>query len=305
MVVWVVILLSLLAVGLGSRQVFALTLTQRMEHDWQASYVAQAALQRLVTVLSTDVTPKADGFSDLWADDQAQFAKAPFGAGSWTISVADEERNINLNTASAEVLARLFEQVGLMREDEARAAADAVLDWRDEDKDTHEDGAEDFYYLGLERSYECQDGLFENREELRLIRGITPEAARALEPYVTVAGLGAVNINTAPVEVLQALGLSEEGVNGVVFYRAGEDNVEGTPDDRMIGAVTAIAAELGTWLPKEDLPRLQELLGEGVFTVMSEAFTFSIQATVEGAAHPLHVEGAVDRAGRLLYWSEA
>ncbi len=304
MVVWVIMLLSLLAAGLGSRQVFALGLVQRMEQELQASYIASAAVQQAMTLLQQDATPKADGLADSWANDQTPLASHAFGSGAYTIRLVDEERRLNLNTAPVGILQRLLEQVGRMREEDAQAVADAVVDWRDKDSDAGEDGAEDFYYLSLERAYECKDAPFENVEELALIRGMTPMVYRRVAPYLTVYGSGQVNLNTAPVDVLHALGFSDEGVNGVVFYRAGEDNVEGTADDRMIGAIAAIGPELSRSLPKEDLPVLMQLLQEGLVGVGSDAFRAQIEARVTDAKYPVHVEAVMTREGRIHLWME-
>ncbi len=202
-------------------------------------------------------------------------------------------------------MARLLEQVGQMPEEPAQTVADAVVDWRDEDHDTRAHGAENFYYLGLDRAYGCKDAPFENVEELLLMRGMTAQVYRRVEPFVTVYGSGSVNINTAGVEVLRALGLSEDGVNGVVFYRAGEDNMEGTGDDRAVESVEAIMSELRPHLPKEDLAPLTELLHQGRLTVMSQAFRVTCDARVTDSNYPLHVEAVVTRDGQIDLWTES
>jgi len=318
-VVWTIMLLSLLAASLGSRQVFALSLVQRVEQDLQAFYIATAAVQQAITLLQQEVFPKADGFSDPWANNQAAFADRVFDPGTYTIGdtviqggvpsmrygLVDEERRLNLNTVSATIIARLLEQVGQMREDEARTVADSIVDWRDEDQEAGERGAEDFYYLGLDRAYECKDAPFENVEELRLIRGMTPEVYDRVAPFVTVYGSGGVNVNTAGVEVLRALGFTEEGVNGVVFFRAGEDNAEGTADDRVVVALTALVMELGAYLPKEDLNQVTQLLQDGVLTVDAQAFRMTIEARVADGKHPLRVEAVVTRDGDIALWRES
>jgi general secretion pathway protein K len=318
-VVWTIMLLSLLAAGLGARQVFALNLVQRMEANLSESYLAMAGVQRAITVLQRDLTPHADGFADAWSHDPASFADQVFGEGTYTVGypvmqqgvsgvrygVIDEERKLNLNTAPTDLLQRALEQVGQLREDEARTVAESVLDWRDEDHETRDHGAENFYYLGLDHGYECKDGPFENLEELLLVRGVTPALYQRLAPLLTVYGGGSVNINTALVEVLSALGLSEDGVNGVVFFRAGEDNVEGTMDDRFIASLAAIQPELSAYIGKEDANQLTQLLQEGVLTVGSQAFRVMVDARAAADGVPLHVECVVDRAGQVSLWKES
>lgn len=99
------------------------------------------------------------------------------------------------------------------------ALVDAILDWLDynDDDNEHPDGAENDYYLGLENPYPCKNGPMDSIEELLLIKGFTPEfyfgdpevdpPQAPLSEYLTVHGdwMGAVNVNTAPWEVLLAM----------------------------------------------------------------------------------------------------
>lgn len=316
-IVWMIALLSVLVAGLGSRGAFALDLTARLNRQLQASYIARAGVQRVVTILADDPTPDFDGFSDYWVDNQALFANRQFGEGSFTVSyvlpgassspiygLMDEDRKLNLNTMPVEVFQHLLQQVGGMREDEARAAAEAIVDWRDEDQEPHPHGAEDFYYLGFSTAYESKDGPFENTEELLFVRGMTVEVFDRVAPYITVYGSGQVNVNTASPTVLRALGLSVDGVNGIVFYRAGEDNSERTADDRAVSAVNAISAELAQAVLREDAPRLNQLVQANLLTVRSDAFRVSMIAQVPEGAFPVHLECVVDREGQVHAWAE-
>lgn len=316
-IVWVLTLLSVLVAGLGSRGAFALDLTARLDQQLQASYIARAGVQQVVTILADDPTLEFDGFSDYWMDNQALFANRRFGEGSFTVSyvspgasappiygLMDEDRKLPLNTMPVEVFQALLQEAGGMREDEARAAAEAIVDWRDEDQEPHPHGAEDFYYQGRSPAYECKDGPFESIEELLFVRGMTVEVFDRIAPSVTVYGSGRVNVNTASPTVLRALGLSADGVNGVVFYRAGDDNSERTADDRAVISVTAISAELAQVIPREDAARLSQLVQADLLTVRSEAFRVSMTAQAHELAVPVHLECVVDRAGQVLAWAE-
>lgn len=186
----------------------------------------------------------------------------------------------------------------------ALAIAQAILDWRDEDEDSHPMGAEDFYYQGLSPAYETKDGPFESVEELLLVKGMSPALFALLAPYLTVYGSGRVNINTAARPVLRALGLSETGIKGIVFYRAGEDNKEGTADDRTIGATAAIPSELSGVVPEEDVNRLMQLVQGRLLTVQSEAFGFSIVGETESGKGRMAVACVVNRDGDIKMWAE-
>lgn len=316
-VIWVVVLLSLLAAGVGARGVFALGLTARTAEHLRLSYLAMGGIQHVLKVLAEDASPTFDGFADAWANNGLLFAKQSLGEGWFTIShpasgdagtpvygVVDEDRKLNLNTAPEDVLVNLVQQSGLLRGEEVTRVVQAIEDWRDPDKDQRPSGAEGSYYLGLPEAYECKDGPFENIEELRFIRGMTPELEAWLTSHVTVYGSGKANLNTADPVVLRALGLSETGVNGVVFYRAGEDNTELTADDRALTAVAAISGELSSYLPVEDVNRLVQLAQAEVVGVASDDFRVWIEGATDATAHPVRLECVVSRSGDIKAWSE-
>lgn len=93
---------------------------------------------------------------------------------------------------------------------------DAILDWIDSDDDTRPNGAESDYYQSLSKPFSCKNGPISSVEELLLIRGITPELYFGdpeleqvpLPELLTVNGhrTGKINLNTAPYELLLALG---------------------------------------------------------------------------------------------------
>lgn len=314
-VVWVIALLSFLAAALGSEGVFALDLTNRLTQQLQASYIARAGVRHALAVLERDVTPTYDALKEGWANSPPLFAQQRIGSGVFTISypghagtpaygLTDEDRKLNLNTVPEDVLRTFLQMVGHLKEADAKALADAIQDWRDEDTKERPYGAEKFYYLGLREPYECKDGPFENVEELLLVKGMTPKLFVQLTPFLTVYGSGRVNLNTANPEVLRALGLSEEGVNGIVFYRAGEDNTEGTGDDRVFNSVGSLSGELASTVPAEDLNRLATLAQANLLTVHSEGFRIAMTAQTESTKSAVHLEAVVNRSGQINAWAE-
>jgi type II secretory pathway component PulK len=79
----------------------------------------------------------------------------------------DEAGKVNINTATLEMLLRLPG----MTDD----LAAAIMDWRDEDSDISNFGAENEYYLSLPQPYYCKNAPFEAVEEIMLVRGAMPE----------------------------------------------------------------------------------------------------------------------------------
>ncbi|MBI4340945.1 MAG: general secretion pathway protein GspK [Candidatus Omnitrophica bacterium] len=314
LVVWTIVLLSVLAVGLGSRCAFALGLTERMEQTLRASYIAAAGVAHAVRVLGMDKQTSADGLSDVWANNEHLFAHQPFGAGRFTIrspqhppgpyGLVDQERFLNLNTATPEILARLFQQAAGLKTLDALTIAEAIADWRDEDREPRPHGAEDFYYLGLSPAYECKDAPFESAEELLLIRGVAPAIYRRVRPLVTAHGSGSVNLNTAEEAVLAALGFSAQGVQGLLWYRAGEDDIGGTEDDRLLESVGAATGELAVAVPAEDLNRLAQLSQQRLVDVKSTAFAVHVSAEAGRRELSADVEAIVDREGKVWAWAQ-
>ena len=311
LVTWTVASLSLLAAVLGVRSLFALSFSQRMERQLQSRAIALAGIELALTELDRDSTPSEDGLGETWMDNPVVFQSFQVGRGEVSLSYGDrygftdEERKLPLNKAPPAALHNLFIQVPGVTVEEVNVIVDSILDWRDADKEKQPEGAENFYYLGQDPAYECKDAPFENVEELLFVQGVTPEILDWVSPHLTVYGSGKVNLNTADRETLKALGLSQEGVNGIVFYRAGEDNTEGTVDDRMLSAVSAATTELAAFCPVEDLNRLAQLDAQQLLAVGSKAFDLRVTAWVEGdAASEARVQAVMDRTGRILAWRE-
>lgn len=129
---------------------------------------------------------------------------------------------------------RLFAYAGL----DGASLVQALTDWLDADiNPAGPGGAEDDYYLGLERPYRAANRRMASISELRLVRDVTDEAYTVLvlqnpaqgEDGTPVALLRpvafalpeptAINVNTAPVPVLMALGLEQSAAEQVVDTR--------------------------------------------------------------------------------------
>lgn len=318
LVVWTISLLSILAFGLGSRCAFALSLSQRLEQQLRASYIAAAGITQAAVVLRLDENVNADGGNDPWANNSSAFNRHPFGEGAFSVEapapsahshaprygLTDQERFININTATAEILKQLSQEQAGLKDLEATTIAESIIDWRDEDKEQLPNGAEEYYYLGLNPSYSCKNAAFESVEELLLIRGMRPEIFQKIQSFVTVYGSGAVNINTASEAVLSALGISRVGVLGLLAYYSGEDDQLGTDDDRLLTSVGAVSTELQGAIPAEDANRITELASKQLAGVRSTAFEARSTGDVGKEQSRVRAHAVIDRDGRVLSWEE-
>ena len=100
----------------------------------------------------------------------------------------------------------------------------AIIDWLDEDLETTiPDGAEDVYYMNLERPYRTANTAMQSISELRLIKGFDDtEVYGAVLPHVCAYGVSTpINVNTATAEVLRSLaeGISESDAEKIIEQR--------------------------------------------------------------------------------------
>jgi general secretion pathway protein K len=153
------------------------------------------------------------------------------GDGTILVTVEDEERKINLNrlvlangNAPDEQRLAVFRRF-LAILDIDPSFADAVVDWLDNDDTARVGGAESSYYLSLPYPYRAKNDLFDTLDELRLVRGMTPERFEKLKPFLTVHSSGAVNLNTAPKEVLMALSAGQDAAEGGEIDSAAADQI--------------------------------------------------------------------------------
>ena len=114
----------------------------------------------LAQTAQAEMVPVGTSFFWVLRADREEDRQPDFG-------IDDEGSKVNINTASRDMLGRL---PGMTAE-----IADSIIDWRDEDEDAGENGAESTYYGALPRPYRCKNAPFETVEELLLVKGVTPE----------------------------------------------------------------------------------------------------------------------------------
>lgn len=159
-----------------------------------------------------------------WA---TQLPPMPVEGGQLAGGVEDLNARFNLNslyvngavnTVAVDCFRRLLTAL-----DVNGGVAEALLDWLDEDdKQRFPDGAEDDLYLGLEQPYRVGNTEVASPSELLLLHNMTAEGYAKLAPLVAaLPGTAVVNVNTASVEVLQAMipGLSEPDAETLIANR--------------------------------------------------------------------------------------
>lgn len=305
---WILIILAVLAVSLGHRVSFGLKLSRYQKDRLKAAYLAKAGINRAIIELIDDKTPDYDGLNDSWADNEQVFKrivfkknKDEFASVSYFIKqgkereakygLIDEERKININTASREALVALLEKFNL---DGAADKADNILIWRGDIPDEREV----YEHLG----YPCKAYKFSSPEELVLVKGFTPEDCQRLRKLITIYTEGKLNINTASSE---ALAIVSRGI-------AKEHSLEESSADNVAQKIVELRNKKVYFQNKEDIAVeltgaeetniFNSLMGEVVFT--SNNFLIEVCGNVgKIKSKAKAVYNRKDK--KILYWHES
>ena len=122
---------------------------------------------------------------------------------------------------------------------------EAIIDWIDaDDNTTGAGGAESAFYAGQTVPYRAANQLFVSITELRLVRGITPDIYRYLEPLViALPDNSGINLNTAPAVIMRTINtkhnpepLSKDDVHSLMNDRPTEDTAQ--TDDSSLDVFT-------------------------------------------------------------------
>jgi general secretion pathway protein K len=141
----------------------------------QSSEAADAAVQETIWHL-------IEG-SDSWRISAGRYRLDEDGV-TVDIGLIDERGKIDINNAAQPLIEALLVTAGVDRS-HAHDVAIAMLQWRSQTQDSDPDIAPAYRMAGLIYGPPGQD--FQTLDELRLVRGMTPEIYTAIKPYVTLA----------------------------------------------------------------------------------------------------------------------
>lgn len=322
---WALLFLTILSVAINLQVWPQLNVAGKLIYRAKARYIARSGIMRTMVEMEKDKTEEYDALSDFWNDDSATFKDVQVGDGEYSIisevpppadspaesavyGLVDEERKININNASLDILARLFEKTSGLKDEESKEIAASIIDWRDEDDEsTQHIGAENSYYSSLTPSYHCKNGKFERLEELMLAKGVNKDIFDKVKTRITIYGEGAVNINTADALVLESTGMSEAMAAKVIHYRGGDDGVEGTGDDNVFEEASNAASVLNSaeGLSAEEINILNKLVGLGMIAVRSDHFTGTSVARIGQRKDISKIVFVFERGKKAIeYWME-
>lgn len=307
---WIMTILAIFAIGIGFRVSIEARLNKYNMDRLKGIYLAKAGIVKSQELLARD----SNGYDSIrecgvalspintsGGDNQlARVFTEGVGGGKFTISydeegknyygMADEERRININKASAEVLKNLL---GTDNEE----AAESIVNWRSNVRLPK--GASDDYYRSLTPPYECKHAAFSVIEELMLVKGVTPQLFESIKDYVTVYGDdGKININTATRRVMLSAGLDAGTVDIIMALRNGPDRIAGTKDDFVLSGSIALQLNIPVDSPTRTLL-------ENYFTTASNYFRIEAKGLAAGSKIASKAVGIVKRGEKkLLYYRE-
>jgi len=338
---WLLVLLSVMAMGL-SQQIgveiqltrYALAKTQSKAAALSGLAYAKAqialagpsgnskegeTLYRCGFVLDEEQTPQ-DLFEDIEVGNNRFSVYYTLDRGldsqERVFGFSDEESRLNLNGIGPQNYKILSHLLVLMGQDQETAdqISVSVVDWRDADNLALDPayGAEDDYYLSLERPYPCKNGPFESIDEFLAVRGVTPDILTQLRPFLTIIPTeGAsvtVNPSTASREVLLASARfssknasaefsdADSLVEKILLYRRGDDDRVATHDDR---PARLISMPLNS---KENLIAL--LMQQQTLTQSSQYFRARIKGQEPQTGVATVIEAVIDRKNlSILSWN--
>jgi general secretion pathway protein K len=201
-------------------------------------YVAKSGFNAGQVVLSYHKGP-VDTLTEDWANMEVLSAQSKdyFSDASFRVQIEDESGKIPLNlfimnnVVNADVREMLVRLLSLpefgLDSDRVMEIINSLKDWMDSDDEVTATGAETAYYKSLDRPYAAKNAPIENLEEILMIKGVTRElyygtqGKPGLEKYLTLYGMGKININTAPKLILRILSkdMTTEMIEEMDTYR--------------------------------------------------------------------------------------
>ena len=179
---------------------------QNLSDREQAEVVRIAAEEWAIVILDKDAKDSTnDNLTENWAKP---LPPLPVEGGQIAGQIVDAQARFNINNL---VLRNNAIDKGVFRNLLQSQSYDpelinAVLDWMDSDSEARSGGAEDIDYLQLPTPYRAANQKMTSVDELRLVRGFTPEMVEKLRPFLTALPTATdINVNTAEPEILSAL----------------------------------------------------------------------------------------------------
>jgi hypothetical protein len=304
---WVLLILVVLAIGLGHRSSIALRLSAYQRDSLKASYLAKAGINQAIMRLREDAvaSPFYNSFKSIGST----------GDDKIYLRIMDEEGKININKAvtiplGQLILTRLFYLAGVTS---AVDLKNLVVKWIDSANNNDEDPGQIFKHSELKAKEEFLPILefFYKNESSPSLKA--KEIYGKIKDLITVYGEGKININTVSEETLGILINSciDECVNnGVITVRPDAQNFvnlistirKDAPFKDSNGLSSALVSSN---LSSEENNVLNKLIE--VITFKSNNFCINSTGEITGKAISKTITCVFSRddpADKIVYWHE-
>lgn len=283
MVLAIVALLSALLIEFSFSTLVELRATETFRDRAKSYYLARGGVEAARIILQNDGN-NYDHPSEFWGQPMTN---VPVGDGDVGLAIRDLSGHMNINLVGDERgnplpgyhrFVALCEEVLLLSYADARALADALVNWFNADMTVVT--VDDSYYQSQSPAYSRRGAKLSAVDELLLVRGFDEETVEELRPYIRVVGDEVINVNTASPELLYAW-----------QYAAASENIEIIFDRYDIEALVAY---------RETTPftRLADLaLVEGIGQRWSTAWTQG-SVDVSGGVYQIESLGRVNQGSR-------
>lgn len=179
---WCLALLAVIVVGVLHTARLDLLVAKNHADNLQAHYLALAGVEKAKALIYHEASSRrtaAQNHSGKLSDAPNQFRDVSFGRGQFRVihhdavtgmlrhGITEEESRLNVNRASLEELAKLPQ----LRPE----LAAAIADWRDEDNNPTDGGAEAEFYSTLQPPRLPHNGRIQTAREMLGISGVSPE----------------------------------------------------------------------------------------------------------------------------------
>lgn len=193
LVLWVLVILTVIVGEFSAATRSQIQLVGNFKENTQAHYLAASGVEQAIYDMVTDrdffslrqpQAPDAEEDRPNWRinGDNPPFQ---YGPGLFKVRIDNATGKVNINRADRKLLRVMLDGFDIDAQ-QKDVIVDAIMDWRDKDRFHRINGAEDDYYEDIGAGYLCKDGDFDTIDELRLVRGVTPELLKELEHIVTV-----------------------------------------------------------------------------------------------------------------------
>ena len=262
---------------------------QNLSDRAQAEVVRAGALEWAITILAKDAKDnQTDDLTENWAKPLPALAVE---GGQVAGLITDAQGLFNINNlvrgnepsgSDIGVFRQLLQSLSLDPN-----LTDAVVDWIDNNSTVQPYGAEDLDYLQMKTPYRAANQPMQSVDELRLVRGFTPEIVEKLRPWITALPQPTeINVNTASKEVLGALfyTLPAPAIEQIVAQRPYKDPAELTKKIQELAA-------------GKNIPQAFYGIKSSYFEVTVETQFGRYQRTTQALIH----RGVDDSTSRILW----